>query len=163
MPLTGSEAYLAKLAARSFLSMSSDPNPDFGTPGNESKGKELCDLMVVFDNTVILFSDKDCQSPSSGDSDLDWTRCYNHAVSGSVKQLRGAKRTLSQQPEKIHTDLILRLAVPLELLDPGCMKIHLVAVAHRGVSCSWDGTVRLWDVTTGEEQAILRDGGGSSD
>ena len=65
MPLTDSEAYLAKLASRSFLSMWSYPNPGFGPPGNRSKGKELCDLMVVFGNTVILFSDKDCDRPSA--------------------------------------------------------------------------------------------------
>ncbi len=130
MPLTNSEAYLAKLASRSFLSMWSYPNPGFGPPGNRSKGKELCDLMVVFGDTVILFSDKDCKYPSSESPGLAWSRWYDRAVSGSVKQLKGAKRTLLQQPEKIHTDLSLQLAFPLELPEPGCMTIHLVAVAH---------------------------------
>jgi hypothetical protein len=130
MPLTDSEAYLAKLAERSFLSMWSYPNPGFGPPGNRAKGKELCDLMVVFDNTVILFSDKDCEYPSSGDPDLDWRRWYKRAVSGGVKQLKGAKRTLLQQPEKLHADLSLQLKFPLELPDSESMKIHLVAVAH---------------------------------
>ena len=130
MPLTSSEAYLAKLAARSFLSMWSNPNIGFGPPENRSKGKELCDLMVVYGDTVILFSDKNCEYSSSGNPGLDWGRWYNRAVSENVNQLKGAKRTSLHQPERIHTDLSLQTAFPLKLPDLGCMKIHLVAVAH---------------------------------
>ena len=102
MTVTASEAYLTSLARKSFLSLWSYPNPGFGNPGSSKKGKELCDLLVLFDNTLILFSDKKCDFPNTGDANLDWKRWYRRAVFASAKQLNGAKRILLRSPERIH-------------------------------------------------------------
>ena len=60
--LTESERYLANLCEKSFLSLWSYPNVfrDQGRKEGKGDGKELCDLLVVFDRDVIIFSDKSC-------------------------------------------------------------------------------------------------------
>ena len=58
--LTASEALLAELCSRSFLQLWTYPNL-FKKPG-----KELIDLMVVFGNDILLFSDKSCAFPQLG-------------------------------------------------------------------------------------------------
>jgi hypothetical protein len=52
--LTASEQLLAQICDRSFLKLWTYPNL-FKKPG-----KELTDLLVVFGNDVIIFSDKSC-------------------------------------------------------------------------------------------------------
>lgn len=54
--LTVSEKKLAALGYQTFLRLWSYPNPY----KLQSNGKELCDLLIVFDNHIIIFSDKDC-------------------------------------------------------------------------------------------------------
>jgi len=51
--LTETERYLAKVCERTFLSLWSYPNL------YREAGKELCDLLVVFDRHILIFSDKD--------------------------------------------------------------------------------------------------------
>lgn len=130
MPVNDSEAYLTSLARKSFLSMWSYANPGYGTSNSSNPGKELCDLLVVFENIVILFSDKNCVFPNSGDANLDWKRWYRRAVRSSVNQLNGAKRTLIRSPEQIHEDLSLTLPFPLTLPPAASARFFLVAVAH---------------------------------
>jgi len=58
---TSSERYLAKLANDKFFGLWSYPN--VYTDEGISKigiGKELCDLLIVFQNSIIIFSDKNC-------------------------------------------------------------------------------------------------------
>src|SRR5579864_8239454 len=61
--VTTAERYLAKLCRRSFLSLWSHPCVfrDQGRHEDKGDGKEVCDLLVVFENHVIMFSDKDCR------------------------------------------------------------------------------------------------------
>ena len=68
--LTASEKVLAELCDKSFLKLRTYPNL-FRKPS-----KELTDLLVVFGNDVIIFSDKSCGYPNTGDADLDWSRWY---------------------------------------------------------------------------------------
>jgi len=64
--ITSSERYLKRLADDTFLSLWSYPGicRDQGH-SQRGHGKEVCDLLVVFGNTVIIFSDKDCTFPES--------------------------------------------------------------------------------------------------
>jgi hypothetical protein len=48
--VTDAERYLAKLCRRSFLSLWSYP----GVFRDQGGGKEVCDLLVVFDNHIII-------------------------------------------------------------------------------------------------------------
>jgi hypothetical protein len=64
--LTPSERYLKRLCEKTFLSLWSFPNL-FKGPGDE-----LCDMLVVYENDVIIFSDKSCAFPDTGSLELDW-------------------------------------------------------------------------------------------
>ena len=85
---TESERALTKLAKQAFLSLWSYPNvyTDVGRAG-PGDGKELCDLLVVFGNDVLLFSDKDCESRLERKS-----RWLGHA---------GTRRPLKSQPSSL--------------------------------------------------------------
>src|SRR5690242_7308576 len=87
---TSTVRYLARLCAKSFLSLWSYPGVyrDQGKQGS-GDGKEICDLLVVFENDIVIFSDKDCKFPESGNLDNDWARWFRRAVIKSVDQIRG--------------------------------------------------------------------------
>ena len=71
---TSSERLLACLSEKTFLGLWSYPNlyRDQGAGGRD--GKEVCDLLVVCVNDVVVFSDKYCEFPDSGDLKRDWNR-----------------------------------------------------------------------------------------
>lgn len=66
---TDSERYLSWLCGRTFLSLWTYPGlyRDQRARGASTDGKEPADLVVVFENDVILFSDKHCDFPLTGD------------------------------------------------------------------------------------------------
>jgi hypothetical protein len=80
--VTAAERYPKRLCDRSFLSLWSYPGLFRDQKGPGGQGKELCDLLVVFEDDIILFSDKDCKFPCTGDTDVDWRRCSNPPFSG---------------------------------------------------------------------------------
>ena len=82
---TPSERALANLARKAFLSLWSYANvfTDEGRTNGKGDGKELCDLLVVFGNDVILFSDKDCKFRSDIDVAIAWRRWYRSAIDKS--------------------------------------------------------------------------------
>lgn len=129
---TRTERYLTELCRRSFLHLWSWPNvfrDQFVGKGRE--GKELCDLLVIFGNAVILFSDKDCAFPSSGSLPLDWSRWYRRAIKKSADQIYGAERWLSEFPDRVFLDSACKTPLPVSL--PAVPTFHRVVVAH-GVS-----------------------------
>ena len=58
--VTASERYLQRLCQQSFLSLWSYPGiyRDQGRFEGRGDGKEVCDLLVVFDDHILIFSDK---------------------------------------------------------------------------------------------------------
>ena len=74
--LTDAERNLAKLCRATFLSTWSYPNVQRAEAQRNGGviAKEVCDLLVVFEEHVVIFSDKDCVFPASGDVDKDWSR-----------------------------------------------------------------------------------------
>lgn len=130
MAVTESEAYLESLARKSFLSMWSYSNLAFGDSATGKGGKELCDLLVVFRNNIILFSDKSCKYPVGPDADLNWNRWYKRSIKKSVDQLIGAKKTLRQSTQHIFTDAKLHTPFPLALPQGDLARIFLIAVSH---------------------------------
>lgn len=127
---TQTERHLADLAERSFLNLWSYPNPyrDQGTAQGKD-GKELCDLLVVCGNDILVFSDKSVQFPDSGDLDLDWRRWFKRAVLHSARQLNGAERWITSHPDRIFLDKACLSAFPLEIPDAEQIRFHLVVVA----------------------------------
>ena len=80
--VTASECYLDRLCKRSFLSLWSYPNlfRDQGRKNGKGDGKELSDHLVIFNEHVIIFSDKSCAFPNTGDVHLDWARWYRRSI-----------------------------------------------------------------------------------
>src|SRR5437588_10483620 len=75
--ITPAELYLQRLCERSFLSLWSYPGVFREQKQNgRGDGKELCDLLVVFGNHIIIFSDKSCAFPETGNLRLDWSRWF---------------------------------------------------------------------------------------
>lgn len=173
-----SEAVLRDLCAESFLSLWSIPNPhtDDGLE-KRGEGKELCDLLVVFGDDVIIFSDKSCamsaKSPPTDKPSLYWDRWYRKAVSHSVEQVFGAERWLKNFPGRIFSDS--RCEVPLEVMlpPPGRARFHRIVVAlGAGDACrnvyggsgslmiSGGGGAGLWQPPPNEEFTVGREGDG---
>lgn len=124
--LTESEQKLATLGYRTFLRLWSYPNPY----KMQSNGQELCDMLVVFSNHIIIFSDKDCSYGNSGDPQVDWRRWYKVAIQKSAKQLKGAKSWILNHPDRIALDAKCTRKFPFQITITKDTKIHLIAVAH---------------------------------
>lgn len=127
-----SERYLQRLGERSFLSLWSYAGVfrDQGHPGGKGDGKEVADLLVVFGDDILIFSDKYCKYPASQDQVLDWQRWYRKAVRKSADQLWGAERMILRFPDRLYLDRACTQPFPISLPDPSRAKIHRIAVAH---------------------------------
>ena len=124
--LNASEEYLAQLCEKTFLSLWSYPNL-FRTPA-----KELADLIVVFGNDILIFSDKHCEYPKTEDANLNWNRWFKKAVLKSAKQLWGAENWIKKYPDRIFLDAKCNKIFPFQINTKNS-RVHLILVA-RGVS-----------------------------
>lgn len=129
--ITDSEKYLCRLCEKSFLSLWSYPCifRDQKGKGN-GDGKELCDMIVVFDEHILIFSDKHCSFSKSGDLKIDWTRWYKRAVYKSAEQAWGAKRWLIEHPDRIYLDRACTIRFPLPIPSSKSAKYHLIVIAN---------------------------------
>lgn len=123
MAVNASEAYLTSLSERTFLQLWSYPNP-FRAPG-----KEIADLLVVFGNDLIVFSDK-ASSFKPNKLTLAWSRWYGRTVAKSVKQLAGAVRTLTDPMGCVFVDDLAMKAFPFSFPTVENRRLHLIAVTH---------------------------------
>lgn len=131
---TDSERALARLARKAFLSLWSYPNvhSDEGRSKGKGDGKELVDLLVVFGNDVLLFSDKHCGFQSDVDIKVAWPRWYKRAIEKSVRQLAGAENFLRRFPGRVFVDKACQTELPVELPDPSLARYFLIAVTRGG-------------------------------
>jgi hypothetical protein len=121
--LTASEQVPAELCDKSFLKLWTYPNL-FRRPG-----KELTDLLVVFGNDVIIFSDKSCNYPNTGNTDLDWSRWYNHSIALSAKQIAKTEKCILSNPDKVFLDAKCLQKLPIDLPNAANMRVHRICVA----------------------------------
>ena len=129
---TPSERALAGLARRAFLSLWSYPNvfTDEGRSKGKGDGKELCDLLVVFGNDVLLFSDKDCAYQSNVDVAVAWPRWYRSAIDKSARQLAGAEKFIKAFPKRVFLDKSCQAPLPVELPHSSVARYYLIAVTR---------------------------------
>ena len=117
-PVTRSEEFTHYLCVRSFLSLWCYNNP-LG-----KKGKELCDVLVVCDPDVIVFSVKEV-TLGNPDRQVNHERWQRKAVDASIKQLTGASKWLKSASHVIKADGTQ--GVPLPKIDS--RRVHRIAVA----------------------------------
>jgi hypothetical protein len=121
---TPSEQYLSQLCDRTFLNAWAYPNP------YKADGKELCDLIAVFENNVFLFFDRESRKFDQGsDVLLTWERWKKEAITKQIKTAAGAKRYLLANRDRIFLDIDARRPLPLPI-PAGDLNIHKIVVAH---------------------------------
>jgi len=127
--LTPSEQQLVRFAERAFLKLWSYPNVfNDRTKTACGGGQEIADLLAVFENHVVIFSDKAISWQEDKPLELAWSRWYRRAIDGAVAQLNGAERWLDLHPNRVFTDKHCTQPLPVPL--PGTVDriTHLVAV-----------------------------------
>lgn len=130
--VTPAECYLKGLCEKSFLTLWSYASVyrDEGKTGIASHGKEVCDLLVVFENHIIIFSDKDCKFPDTGDLQLDWSRWFRKAISKSANQVWGAEDWIKKHSDRLFVDRACTQQFPIKLPEPSKAIYHRIVVAH---------------------------------
>ncbi len=138
---TASERLLTQLCDSTFLGFWSYAN----THRDQGHGKEICDLIVVCGRHVILFSDKSCAFPDTGNLNRDWSRWFRRSISRSVDQVLGAERWLKDHPTRVFLDNKCTQPLPIPFDKSGESQFHRIVVAlgakerckrHRGGSGS---------------------------
>jgi hypothetical protein len=101
---TPTEQYLSQLCERTFLNIWAYPNP------YKADGKELCDLLVVFENTVFLFFDRESRrfDKPGADIQLTWDRWKKEAITKQIQTASGAKRYVLANRDQIYLDASYR-------------------------------------------------------
>ena len=120
MVMNAAEQFVYNLCRKSFLSLWSYMNPR-----KKPNGKELCDVIVVCEPDVIIFSVKHVTMPKNGTPEVNMSRWRRRAVEESVAQLYGAERILKSLTTVIKSDSSLGIELP----PLGERRIHRVAVA----------------------------------
>ena len=163
--VTPSEGYLRELCNRTFLSLWSHPNSFRDQAGDDQDGKEICDLLVVFENNIIIFSDKHCEFPNSADLDLDWARWYRRAIEKSARQLWGAERWIRAHPDRVFLDAKCTKKFPLSLVATPTTVFHRVVIAHGAAArcireLGGTGSLMLNSAVVGSAHTLPREKGG---
>jgi hypothetical protein len=127
---TASERLLADLGDQAFLNLWSYPNLFYDKKkGGKGDGKELCDMLVVCGDDVIIFSDKHINYQDDKPVQIAWPRFYRKAIKDAVVQINGANNWMNRFPDKIYTDAACTQRLPIDLPLRDKRRVHGVVVA----------------------------------
>jgi hypothetical protein len=122
---TPTEAFVHDVCKRSFLSLWS-----YASPQGRTAGKEMCDILVLCEPDIIIFSVKEVKPKRSAPDDVRFRRWVRGAVDESVAQIYGAERFI-QSDRYLH--VVQESGTEgLPYPDKGVRRIHRVAVALGG-------------------------------
>ena len=121
--VTLTEAWLSNLCERTFLKLWSWPNPC------KPDGKELCDLIAVFDNHVFVFFDRESQVLENTKKDIEvtWARWKKEVIDKQIKTAKGAERYIRRR-QPIFLDQGCQQPLPATV--PEYPIVHKIIVAH---------------------------------
>lgn len=130
--VNNSERLLLRLCRKSFLSLWSHANLHTDQDMRQGKGsaKEFADVLVIFGDDVVIFSDKHIDFQSEKNLSVAWARWYRRAILSSAKQLHGAMGWLQRFPNRIFLDSQCTRSLPVQIPPPEKAHIHLVAVTR---------------------------------
>jgi hypothetical protein len=122
---TPTEQYLSHLCDQTFLGLWSYANPF------KADGKELCDLIAIFENHVFLFFDRESRKFDRVDADLrlTWERWRKEVITKQIRTAAGAKRYVLNNREQIFLDANRTVPLPVEI-PAGELRVHKIIVAH---------------------------------
>ena len=85
---TPTEKLLSRLCKNTFLDLFSYLNPV------REDGKELCDLIAVFDDHVFIFFDREGRKFDNVEKDISvrWNRWKKEVIEKQIKALSGAEK-----------------------------------------------------------------------
>jgi hypothetical protein len=106
--MTQSEKFVSELCEKSFLPFWSFPSP-LG-----KKGNELCDVLIICENIIIIISIKDIKITDHIDEGVQYERWQKKAIQSSVDQIYGAERFLKTVNEITLNDKITKIQLPNE-------------------------------------------------
>lgn len=86
--------------------------------------------MVIFDNHIILFSDKHCAFPDHADITIAWRRWYRRAIEESVDQLFGAEAWLRRFSNRVFLDRKCSQRFPFSIPSGRDARFHRIAVTR---------------------------------
>lgn len=126
------EKRLIELANNAFIGLWSYPNvySNEGYSKNKS-GKEVSDLLVVFDKNIIIFSDKDIKFHEEIDISIAWKRWFKRSVSESAVQLYGAEKFIKEHGDQLFLDKECKNPFPIKICKD--MRFFLVAVTNNSL------------------------------
>jgi hypothetical protein len=118
-----SEKVLAGLCEKTFLKLWSYPNL------YKSDGKEVCDLLVIFDDDVFLFFDRESKKFENLEQDiiLQWQRWKKEVIEKQIATAVGAKNYILAGG-KLFIDQ--KNQVPFPIPVPDNPVVHKIIVAH---------------------------------
>ncbi|PWB41502.1 MAG: hypothetical protein C3F19_05750 [Rhodocyclales bacterium] len=121
-----------RLCRKSFLSLWAHANLHTAQDMRQRKGsaKEFADVLVVFGNDVIIFSDKHIEFQQDQDLEIAWPRWFRRAIVDSAKQLHGALSWLRRFPDRVFLDASCKRPLPVALPSTDVARYHLVAVTR---------------------------------
>ncbi len=120
------EKTLSDLCDLAFLKLWSFPNP------YKELWKELCDVLVVFDNNIIVFSVKNIKY-NENKGLAGWQRWKRKAIDESITQINGAEKWIKNHPDQIYLNKNCNTIIPIN--SKMKFKIYRIVVAH-GISDS---------------------------
>lgn len=123
---TPAERYLQRLCEKNFLSLWSYARPYRDQGGH----KEICDLVVVMGDDVIIFSDKHCLLTPKKTLEIDWGRWFRSAVKAGAVQAWGAERWFREHSDRVFLDPECTRRLPVALPQPDRARYHLVVTVH---------------------------------
>ncbi len=140
--MTASERYVSLLCEKSFL-----PFWSYSSPLGK-KGKELCDVLVVCGDYILIISVKDITISNHSDISVQYERWYKRAISASFDQLNGAERFLTTVEEIVLSDRKTTIKLP----HKNKRKIYRLAIAFGSdknfpieQGCSEYGFIHVFD------------------
>ncbi|MDC4609256.1 hypothetical protein NQ788_12435 [Acinetobacter baumannii] len=122
---TESEKLVNELGAKSFLRFWTWPN----LFRDQENGKEICDLIIVFGNDILLISDKKIEFNKNKDINVEWKRWYKKAITKSFSQTKGAERWIREFPTRLFVDKECANSFPINF-DITQAKFHHILVTH---------------------------------
>lgn len=165
--VTDTERYLTQLARNSFLSLWCYPNIHRDENLLRKRGTkcEICDLLVVFGNHIIIFSDKTCNFQDRGELDIDWSRWYRDAIKENAKEIWGAEKWIKSHPGNIFLDKDCIHPFPIELPSAINMRVHRIVVAHGAsercmTEIGGSGSLKIMPRIIGDQHCLKHSDGG---
>jgi hypothetical protein len=122
---SASERFLINLCDKTFLKLWAYPNPF------KCDQKELCDLLVVFENHVFIFFDRESRKFDNPAKDISvqWNRWEKEVIQKQLRTAAGAKHYILSNKDKIYLDQKNEILFPITIPDKDLV-IHKIVVAH---------------------------------